>query len=172
MPISKLVVAALMLGMVCGPALAQNGEQYRCYTTSDPRCSGDYCGNTFYNPTVSLNWQNTLQAADPNVMRQMAGVYYGEQSSAQLGMINRVYRSYEANGLWQYQDETCSNGGGPCSHNQGAGQWAGYQQADGTVFLMIHFSDLARTNTCVSQTVKFRGRQMMDEYGMVWQRVR
>lgn len=172
MPFRLACIAAILAATIT-PALAQNDELYRCYTTSDPRCSGDFCGNTFYNPTVSANWQRTLQSADPAVMRQMSGIYYGEQTAPDLGMINRVYRSYEANGLWQYQDETCGSVQGvPCSHNQGTGQWAAYQQADGSVFAMIHFSDLSRTNNCFSQTLRFSGGTMVDEYGMRWQRTR
>jgi len=76
----KSVLPALALAAVAViPATAfAADEPDRCYTTSDPRCSGDFCGNTLYNPTVSANWQRTVQAADPKAMRQMAGVYYGE----------------------------------------------------------------------------------------------
>jgi hypothetical protein len=106
-------------------------------------------------------------------MRQISGVYYGEQTAPELGMIERVYRSYEPNGLWQYQDETCSTGMNiPCSHNQGTGEWAAFTQADGTVFAMIHFSDLSRSNACFSQTLRLSNGGMMDEYGIRWQRVR
>ena len=164
-----IALAAFVLLSAACPALADD-EQYRCYTTSDPRCSGDLCGNTFYNPTVSMNWQQTLRQAEAETMRKLAGMYYGEQTAPQLGMIERVYRSYEANGLWQYQDQTCSSTG--CSQNQGAGQWAAFAQRDGSIFAMVHFSDLSRTNTCFSQTLRPQNGGFVDEYGVAWRRVR
>jgi len=130
MSVKALVVTAILAAW-SGAALAHTDEPYRCYGTTDPRCSGDFCGNTFYNATESLNWQRTVQSADQRAMSQLAGVYYGEQTAPQLGMVERVYRSYEASGLWQYQDQTCgSTPGVPCSQNQGTGQWAGYMQPD------------------------------------------
>jgi hypothetical protein len=172
MCLRELFAAALVLASA-GAAFAQTNEQYRCYDSSDPRCSDASCANTFYNPSASLNWQRALQAADPNVMQQMAGVYYGEQTAPQLGMIERVYRSYEANGLWQYQDQTCgSTPGVPCSQNQGTGQWAAFAQPDGTVFAMIHFSDLSRYNNCFSQTMRFGPGGFVNNSGVSWQRVR
>ena len=61
--------------------------------------------------------------------------------------------------------------GATCSQNQGAGLWAGYQLPDGSIFLMIHFSDLARSNTCFSQTLRPRNGGFFDiAGGMNWQR--
>ncbi|HVY51346.1 MAG TPA: hypothetical protein VHA07_07255 [Devosia sp.] len=171
--LSRHLLAAAALLLATGGALAQDGEQYRCYSSSDPRCADSSCANTFYNPDASLNWQRTVQSADAGVMQQMAGVYYGEQTAPQLGMIERVYRSYEPNGLWQYQDETCGSAPGvPCSQNQGAGQWAAYQQADGSIFVMIHFSDLSRYNNCFSQTLRLGQGGFVDDSGVSWSRVR
>lgn len=169
---AKSILVAAVLAGFSTPVLAQGDDQYRCYSSSDTRCN-PVCANTFYNPDASLNWQRTLQAADSRVMQQMAGVYYGEQSAPQLGMIERVYRSYEANGLWQYQDQTCgSTPGVPCSQNQGTGEWAAYPQADGSIFVMIHFSDLSRYNNCFSQIVRFTQAGFVDNSGTSWQRVR
>lgn len=168
---SPRCLAAALAFAVLLPSLAiAQDDPDRCYTTSDPRCSGDYCGNTFYNPDVSLNWQQTRASADARVMAQMAGVYYAETPNQQLQMINRAYRSYEANGLWQYQDQTCSSTG--CSQNQGTGNWAAYQQGDGSVFLMIHFSDLSRSNNCFSQNVQRSRGGFTDALGQFWQQVR
>ena len=169
MSVKALVVTAILAAW-SGAALAQTDEPYRCYGTTDPRCSGDFCGNTFYNATESLNWQRTVQSADQRAMSQLAGVYYGEQTAPQLGMVDR---SYEASGLWQYQDQTCgSTPGVPCSQNQGTGQWAGYMQPDGTMFVMVHFSDLSRTNNCFSQTIQPVQGGFVDNSGISWRRVR
>ncbi|MEO8756742.1 MAG: hypothetical protein ABI398_03160 [Devosia sp.] len=169
MSIKQLFATAIVLACSVSSALAMD-EPDRCYTTTDPRCSGDFCGNTFYNPTVSQNWMQTRQAADPQVMAQLAGVYFAKTSNPQMQMTNQAYRDYEASGLWQYQDQTCSSAG--CSTNQGAGQWAGYSLPDGTIFLMIHFSDLSRSNNCFSQTVQLGPHGFTDSIGGNWQRTR
>jgi hypothetical protein len=169
--LSKLLSALFLCAFVTSVAA---NEPDRCYTTSDPRCNGDNCGNTFYNPTVSENWMQTRQNADPQVMGQMAGVYYGEFPSPDGTMYQQVYRSYEANGLWQYQDRTCpvnDLGYLQCSQNQGTGEWAGYTLQDGSIFLMIHFSDLARTDNCFSQTLRLGGQGFSDTGGGNWRRV-
>jgi hypothetical protein len=165
-------LALAALSIFSTSALAYD-EPDCCYTTSDPRCSGSYCGNTFYNPTVSANWQRTAQSADPQAMQQMAGVYYAEFSSSDGLYYDQMYRSYDAGGVWTYQDQTCTVGSNmPCAQGQGAGQWAAYPQADGTIFVMIHFSDLNHSNNCVSQTVRRVDAQgYSDEYGS-WRRVR
>ena len=171
MQLKRVLSTTLLFVALTAAAIAQDDPDH-CYTASDPRCSGDFCGNTFYNPSVTQNWLQTRQVADTRVMQQLAGVYYGEIPDPSGQMVNRTYRSYEANGLWQYQDQTCTPGGG-CSQNQGAGQWAGYQLPDGSIFLMIHFSDLVRSNTCFSQTLKpFAGGFYDVGGGMNWQRRR
>lgn len=167
MSLRAWLAATLLTSALAAPSLAQ---EIRCFTTSDPRCTDTSCGNTFYNPAVTQNFLQTQQQANPQLMAQMAGVYYAETANPQMQMVNRAYRSYEANGLWQYQDQTCSSTG--CSQNQGTGQWAAYQQPDGTIFLMIHFSDLARTDNCFSQTVMFSGPNFTDTLGTTWQRTR
>ena len=166
---------ALLVSLLAAlPALAAD-EPDRCYTPSDPRCSGDFCGNTFYNPSATQNWMTTRQHADPQIMQQVAGVYFGGRNSSPDGtMYDEAYRKYDANGLWQYRDQTCpvnTLGYLTCSQNQGAGLWAGYRQADGTIFLMVHFSDLARSNACFSQTIQLSNRGFRDAIGGNWQRV-
>ena len=116
----------------------------------------------------------TRQLADPKVMQTVAGVYYGEFPSPDGRMYEQVYYSYEANGLWQYRDQTCTannQAGVPCSQNQGAGQWAAYGLNDGSVFLMIHFSDLSRSNTCFSQTIRLGNGGFVDAGSGNWRRV-
>jgi hypothetical protein len=169
MSLRTVLAAAVVLAATTSFVVAEDDPDH-CYTTTDPRCSGLSCSNTFSNPAASLNWQQTRQAADPQVMQEVAGVYYGEIPDPSGQMTNRTYRSYESNGLWQYQDQTCTPGLG-CSQNQGAGQWAGYRLADGSVFLMIHFSDLVRSNTCFSQTIQPANGGFF-EGAMNWQRTR
>lgn len=169
----KILPALVLAVLAAAPALAAD-EPDRCYTTSDPRCSGDYCGNTFYNPSMTQNWLQTRRNADPKVMQAVAGVYYGQFPSPDGRMYEQVYRSYEAGGLWQYRDQTCpTNNLGylTCSQNQGAGLWAAYGLNDGSIFLMIHFSDLSRSNTCFSQTIRLGNGGFSDAGSGAWQRV-
>ena len=81
----RLLPALLAAVLAAAPAVASD-EPDRCYTTSDPRCSGDLCGNTFYNPSVSQNWMQTRQNADPKAMQAVAGVG-GGLSGPTLAML-------------------------------------------------------------------------------------
>jgi hypothetical protein len=114
------LLAAAMLA--CAPALAYD-EPDRCYSTSPADLCNPVCANTFYNPDATQNWMQTRQLADPKVMGQLAGVYYGEfPDPSGRPMVNQAYREYDLNGGWQYQDQTCTIGSPmPCSTNQGAG---------------------------------------------------
>ena len=171
---SRIRLATALMALAIFPSWAVAADDPdRCYTTSDPRCSGDNCGNTFYNAAVSQNWQQTRANANQGVMAQIAGVYYLQGNDPSGQMVNEAYRSYEASGLWQYRDRTCTIGSPiPCSQNWGAGQWAAYPLRDGTVFLMIHFSDLSRSNNCFSQTIRASRGGFTDSLGGSWQRVR
>jgi len=169
----KSLPAPALPVLAAARALAADGPA-GCYPPADPRCSGDYCGNTFYNPSVTQNWLQTRRNADPKVMQAVAGVYYGQFPSPDGRMYEQVYRSYEANGLWQYRDQTCPTdnlGYLTCSQNQGAGLWAAYGLNDGSIFLMIHFSDLSRSNTCFSQTIRLGNGGFSDAGSGAWQRV-
>lgn len=173
---ARLLPALTLALIVALPGIALGyDEPDRCYTTTDPRGNDGASANTFYNPDATQNWQRTRQMADPQVMQQMAGLYYTEYPDPTGQMYNQTYRSYEANGLWQYQDQTCpvnNLGYLQCSKNQGAGLWAAYQQQDGTIFLMVHFSDLSRSNNCFSQTVRVDRQGFTDTYGGNWRRMR
>jgi hypothetical protein len=167
---SSALAAAVCLALLVAPAIAQD-EPDRCYTTTDPR--GDDPKNTFYNPSATQNWQQTRANADSRVMQAMAGEYRGQFNDPTGQMVEYVRRIYDANGLWSYDDRTCTiNSSLPCSENHGEGQWAAYQQQDGTIFLMIHFSDLARYNNCFSQTLQLQNGGFTDTSGGNWQKVR
>jgi len=97
--LSKLLSALFLCAFPVTPVLAS--EPDRCYTTADPRCNGDNCGNTFYNPTVSENWMQTRQNADPQVMRQVAGVYYGDTTAHPPIDGGRVY-GFDLEGLVRF----------------------------------------------------------------------
>lgn len=164
------LAAALYLALLATPTIAQD-EPDRCYTTTDPR--GEQPKNTFYNPSATQNWQQTRANADGRVMEAMAGTYEGQFNDPSGQMVEQVRRHYEADGLWSYEDQTCTIGSPiPCSQNQGTGMWAAYQQQDGTIFLMVHFSDVARYNNCFSQTLQLQNGGFVDTLGGSWRRVR
>jgi hypothetical protein len=144
------------------PQELQNGQQ--CWQSRDD-------GNPpVFSPQATYNWQQSVAAADPNVMAQMAGTYYGEIPSPAGDAISRQYRRFSSNGLFDYQDQTCGTNGGVCSQNQGTGSWVAHQQQDGTIFLMVNFSDMVRTAQCFSDTVQIGPQGMQSYTGMVWQR--
>ncbi len=129
--------------------------------------------NAYYNAQSTDTWRQLLQNADGQLMGQLAGVYYAERPSPDGVYLNRVYRSFEPNGLFQYQDQTCGNIQGiACSQNQGTGEWRATTWSDGSIYMMMRFSDLVRTSACAGQRVQMQGNIMYDEFGGTWQRVR
>jgi hypothetical protein len=125
-----------------------------------------------YDPQASLVWRQSLQMADVGLMGELAGTYYVEIPAPQLGMVSQQYRRYDANGLFEYQDQTCGNiPGVPCSQNYGHGQWTAYRQNDGSIFLMINWSDLSRTNACAGGAAFVQGGTIVGQDGIRWQRV-
>jgi hypothetical protein len=108
-------------------------------------------------------WRFALQNAEPTAMQQVVGTWYVENVSQELGMVQRLYATYDANGLFSYQDETCSNIS--CSQNQGHGWWAARAQGDGSVYIMINVSDLNRTNECTGFAATIQGNQMFTPGG-------
>lgn len=164
MRFASVFVLALLAS---SPSLAQN-DPTACWD----RIEGQVPVNTFFNKQLSDYWRQMLQQADGQLMGQIAGVYYGERPSPDGQYINRQYRSYEANGLFQYRDQTCGNIAGiPCSENQGTGEWRAVNQGNGATYLMIRFSDLIRTDACAGEQVRFGGSGFTDEGGLFWQRV-
>jgi hypothetical protein len=51
------------------------------------------------------------------------------------------------------------------------GRRAAYPLNDGSIFLMIHFSDLARSNNCFSQTVRLDAEGFTDLFGARWRKM-
>ena len=156
----------LVLALAASPLAAQ--EQNACYD----RDEGVVPANTFLNMQSTDTWRNLLQIADPALMGQLAGVYYGEIRSPDGLYIAHQYRSFEANGLYQYQDQTCTIGSQiPCSQNQGTGEWRAATWSDGSIYVMAHFSDLIRTSACAGARYQMMQGGIQDEFGTFWQRV-
>jgi len=163
---SRYALAAILLAALASPAFAQD-DPTACWD----RQEGGNPANTFLNKQMSDFWRQMLKVADPKVMGQIAGVYYGERRSSDGLYINRQYRSFEGNGLFQYKDQTCTIGSTiPCSENQGTGEWRAANQTDGSTYLMARFSDLNRTSACFGDRISLQNGGMVDEGGVFWQR--
>ena len=86
--------------------------------------------------------------------------------------LNQQDRRFSANGLFDYNDQTCTNGSQiPCSKNQGTGEWRAVTQTDGSTYLMARFSDLIRTSACFGDRVSLQSGGMVDEGGIFWQKL-
>ncbi|MCB1488752.1 MAG: hypothetical protein KDJ88_15015 [Bauldia sp.] len=146
---------------------AQQGDP-GCWITRD---GTDVLGHTpaYYDEALTRDWYQSLQMADAAVMAQVAGVYYTEIPAPQLGMISRQYRSYSANGGFEYKDQTCSATG--CSENYGHGRWAAHGIGGNTIALMISWSDLIRTNACIGGQLQYDRAGLYGADGTRWQRV-
>jgi hypothetical protein len=104
-------------------------------------------------------WQFALEHSDQAATQEVAGTWYVEQASPDGMMQQQLYVTYEANGLYSYQDQTCSSVS--CSQNQGYGRWAATRQADGSIYISINFSDLNNTNACTGLAVVVQGNQLL-----------
>lgn len=156
------------VSLLASPSLALAQQKDACYD----RIEGQVGNNTYYNAQSTDTWRYLLQAGDAQLMAQMAGVYYGEQPSPDGQYINYQYRSLEPDGLFQYQDRTCGNVAGiPCSQNQGTGEWRAATREDGTIYMMMRFSDLIVTSACAGGRYRMDGSALIDEFGITWQRV-
>ena len=127
----------------------------------------DPSSNRMLSVKQEIMWPGKL-----SLMGKMAGVYYGERPSPDGQYINYQYRSLEPDGLFQYQDQTCGNVAGiPCSQNQGTGEWRAVTRKDGTIYMMMRFSDLIVTSACAGGRYRMDGSALVDEFGITWQRV-
>ncbi|MCC6984294.1 MAG: hypothetical protein IT535_13565 [Bauldia sp.] len=159
----RLFLTSLLAVAVVAPAAAQSNA---CYD----RVEGGYPANTYLNAVVTDQWRASQQTADPAAMAEMSGLWYGEIHAPQLGMVDYQYRSFEPNGLFQYQSQTCSLPGIPCSQNYGTGEWTAHKNRDGSFAVMFHFSDVSRTEACGGFTAMIGGAVMRAHDGTVWQR--
>jgi hypothetical protein len=160
------VVGILLAALSAAPASAQ--KEPGCWVTRD---GTDVLGNTpaYYDAALTAAWMRTLQAADARLMATLAGVYYTEIPAPQLGMVSRQFRTYSANGLFEYRDQTCSATG--CSTNQGHGRWAAYGLGGNRISLMITWTDLIRVNACAGGELRHDARGLTGADGSRWQRV-
>jgi hypothetical protein len=160
------IVVASCLAVLSGPVAAQQKDA--CYD----RVEGQVPSNTYYNAQSTDTWRQLLFNADQQLMAQVAGTYYADVPSSDGQFVSHQYRSFEPNGLFQYQDQTCGNIPGiPCSQNQGTGEWRATTWSDGSIYIMARFSDLSRTSACAGARYRPGPSGLQDEFGSFWQRV-
>lgn len=162
----RLLALSLTLAALLEPAVAAAQPADQCWDTPD-----NGTRKSWFNAAATQNWQDSRQRADPGVMARMAGIYYGEIVSPQGDMVSRQYRRFSPDGLFDYQDQTCGNIAGiACSQNQGTGSWTAHQQPDGSIFVMVNFSDMVRTSQCFSDTVAIGNGGFQSISGAFWRR--
>ncbi len=110
---------------------------------------------------------------DASVAPEIVGTWYLEILSPAGDMVNRQYQQFDANGLWQYQDQTCATQMQlPCSQNQGHGLYVVNAQGGGSYYIARIFNDLERTNWCQGAQVRVLDRNTLQlPDGSVMQRV-
>ena len=164
--LQTLLAAAVLALPLPTPVLAQNDVCYR---------AGGTVGNQrtrVIDENATATWQQMLARQDAQVIQAMVGVWYGEIAAPQLNMTSYQYRQYEANGLFQYQDKTCTNGSSYCSQNQGHGFFTATTANDGSILTFLIVSDLNRENECAGGYARFIDANTMQEgSGTVWRRV-
>ena len=127
--IARIALAAAAL--VATPAIAQ------------VRCGG---------PQSNAQFQRMLARTDPRVTQLLTGTWYSETRSPATGQISYSYQTYERNGLWGYRNRVC---GGPlCSNYEGTGLYTGFVQGDGSLNVMIAYSDQRVSNGCTASVVR------------------
>jgi hypothetical protein len=158
---------AMVLAVPFAPASAQ--QQNGCWVTRDGERPFGHNTPAYYDEPSTRNWMRVLQLADANAMAMHAGTYYAEIPAPQLGMINYQYRKLDANGGFEYRDRTCSQVS--CSQNYGYGRWAGVPQGDGSIYIMVNFTDLIRQSACFSWVGRLNGTVFSTNDGASWQKV-
>jgi hypothetical protein len=165
------LAVAVALTALSSAALAQNTlpepTKVQCY--SAPLQSGGS------NETRALLDMPSTQAfridaakRDAQVMADFTGLWYSEFASPNGDSTTQIYYSFEPNGLFQYQSQTCW---GMCSPGYGTGQWVGLKEADGQVRVIYNWSDLERTSACSGNTGKLDGDTFNSQLGGTWTRV-
>lgn len=123
------------------------------------------------NPQQTQTFTQLMQANDTQGAQMMSGVWYTEIPAPQLNMISYQYQSFYPTGNWEYRDKTCTSGTSFCSENQGHGQFAAVRQNDGSLYVMINFSDMQRNSTCIGFFARIQGNGFQTSEGAQFQRV-
>jgi hypothetical protein len=168
MRITALLLAA---AVILTPTLASAQNRIQCYDRVEGNGPGEMApgmNNTFLNMAMTDRYRAAQIAQDPQVMAAFAGVW-GGQSQA-MGMVDTTYYSFEPNGLFQYQSQTCTPGLS-CSQNYGTGEWTAHAMNDGSIEVMFAWSDLVRTQACSAMVGFVQGAVFQTGTGFALQRM-
>lgn len=152
--------------MHAGTALAATAAALLAATsaTAQVRCGG---------PQSNAQFQRLLARPDPRVAQLMAGTWYAETRSPATGQVNYGYQTFQRNGLWQYHNRVCGGMLPACSDYEGHGLFAGVVQGDGSINVMIAYSDLRVTNGCTATVLRAVGPGVLrDGNGAIIRKIR
>lgn len=153
--LAATVVALPNFALAAGP-LAEP-TQVRCYYIVE--------GRPFLDVGISQQFHLDAARRDDAVMAQMTGIWHSEFQNDQ-GIKAYVDYSFEPNGLFQYQSQTC----GPlqCSPMSGVGQWLGLKMDGGQIRVIFNWTDLNIESSCGGATGTINGN-VFETGGGVWQ---
>ena len=124
------------------------------------------------NPQATDNWRVSVQTMDQQVMARMVGVYYADAWSQRGDQVSHQWYSFSPNGIFDYQSQTCGTDPNlPCTPSQGTGAWTAHGQQDGSIYVMVDFSDLVRSSQCFSQTIMLQNGGYQSLGGAFWRKV-
>jgi hypothetical protein len=123
------------------------------------------------NPQQTQTFMQLMRANDMQGAQAISGVWYTEIPAPQLNMVSYQYQSFQPTGNWEYRDKTCTAGTNFCSENQGHGQFAAVRQNDGSLYVMVNFSDMQRNSTCIGYFARVQGSTFQTSEGQQFQRV-
>jgi hypothetical protein len=162
------LLVALALAALPATALAQGlppPQQAQCYLPGPPQGAGQT--KAYLDMGMTQTFRIDASHQDNEVMAAFTGVYYGEAMSPEGNAVTRVYYSFEPNGLFQYQSQTC--GAYQCSDGYGAGQWVGLRADNGMIRVIFNWSDLNIESTCAGATGVLQGNVFQKTDGTIWQ---
>jgi hypothetical protein len=164
----RAAAVLLLAALALLPSTASAQQRIQCYDRVEGNGGGDVNANTYLNMVMTDRYRAAQIAQDPQVMAGFAGVW-GGQSQA-MGMVDTTYYSFEPNGLFQYQSQTCTPGVS-CSQNYGTGEWTAHGMGDGTIEVLFAWSDMVRTQACSAMVGVVQGTVFQTNTGFALQRM-
>ena len=162
---------AVSLAAALAFASSAHAQDYPCWINADDEHQTDINGNrqTVIRPDTvsSQTWRQLGDANDPRALQALAGTWLTE--TAANGSQLQTYETFDGNGLYRYRQNVCSGG---CNQYEGTGEFRAAFQGDGSIFLMLNYSDLQRSHQCVSNQLRLQGQgRMLNRYGATMRRV-
>ncbi len=160
----RIVTVALVAALGASPANAQ-GQRAECWDIEPGT------GKTFFNAAMTDRVRNVEANADVSLMRSFSGTWVGETVYPDRSMVDRTWYTFDSNGLFQYQSETCGQVISQCSRGYGQGGWAARALPNGQIEVVFGYNDLQRSAACGALVGRVEGATMNVNGGFVLQRV-